>query len=93
MQQAFILKLCKQTLFQRVSTRYGQQAELKEQNQHLVATNEELKKNLTDAQVHKRQKIFHFVFIEPQVDTVGVPQLFNIIIVPNTKNALQYALC
>lgn len=57
MQQAFILKLCKQTLLQRVSTRYGQQAELKEQNQHLVATNEELKKNLTDAQVHKRQKI------------------------------------
>ncbi|XP_075893839.1 small kinetochore-associated protein [Nelusetta ayraudi] len=33
-----------------VSTRYGQQAELKEQNQHLVATNEELKKNLTDTQ-------------------------------------------
>lgn len=41
------------TLVQRVSTRYGQQAELKEQNQHLVATNEELKKDLADAQVQK----------------------------------------
>ncbi|XP_029281415.1 small kinetochore-associated protein isoform X2 [Cottoperca gobio] len=33
-----------------VSTRYGQQTELKEQNQHLMATNEELQKNLTDTQ-------------------------------------------
>ncbi|XP_026197704.1 small kinetochore-associated protein isoform X2 [Anabas testudineus] len=33
-----------------ISTRYGQQAELKEQNQHLMATNEELQKNLTDSQ-------------------------------------------
>ncbi|TKS76371.1 hypothetical protein D9C73_009467 [Collichthys lucidus] len=33
-----------------VSTRYGQQAELKEQNQHLMATNEELQKNLIDTQ-------------------------------------------
>ncbi|XP_076612900.1 small kinetochore-associated protein [Chaetodon auriga] len=33
-----------------VSTRYGQQAELKEQNQHLMASNEELQKNLTDTQ-------------------------------------------
>lgn len=39
--------------FCRVSTRYGQQAELKEQNQHLMATNEELQKNLTDTQVQK----------------------------------------
>ncbi|XP_031178258.1 small kinetochore-associated protein [Sander lucioperca] len=33
-----------------ISTRYGQQAELKEQNQHLMATNEELQKNLTETQ-------------------------------------------
>ncbi|KAI3364133.1 hypothetical protein L3Q82_010952, partial [Scortum barcoo] len=33
-----------------VSTRYGQQAELKEQNQQLMANNEELQKNLTDTQ-------------------------------------------
>ncbi|XP_034555679.1 small kinetochore-associated protein [Notolabrus celidotus] len=33
-----------------ISTRYGQQAELKEQNQHLIATNEELQKNLADTQ-------------------------------------------
>ncbi|KAG8011397.1 hypothetical protein GBF38_006170, partial [Nibea albiflora] len=33
-----------------VSTRYGQQAELKEQNQLLMATNEELQKNLIDTQ-------------------------------------------
>lgn len=39
--------------FHRVSTRYGQQAELKEQNQQLMATNEELHKNLTDTQVQK----------------------------------------
>ncbi|XP_029352938.1 small kinetochore-associated protein isoform X2 [Echeneis naucrates] len=33
-----------------VSTRYGQQAELKEQNQHLIAVNEELQKNLMETQ-------------------------------------------
>uniref|UniRef100_A0AAZ1XP64 Kinetochore localized astrin (SPAG5) binding protein n=2 Tax=Oreochromis aureus TaxID=47969 RepID=A0AAZ1XP64_OREAU len=33
-----------------VSTRYGQQAELKEQNQCLIAANEELAKNLSDTQ-------------------------------------------
>ncbi|XP_005737332.1 small kinetochore-associated protein [Pundamilia nyererei] len=33
-----------------VFTRYGQQAELKEQNQCLIAANEELAKNLTDTQ-------------------------------------------
>ncbi|XP_022625448.1 girdin-like [Seriola dumerili] len=33
-----------------VSTRYGQQAELKEQNQHLTIVNEELQKNLTETQ-------------------------------------------
>lgn len=65
------------TLLQRVSTRYGQQAELKEQNQHLVATNVELKKNLTDAQVPPhtpppKKKTLYFAFIEPQVDSVGV---------------------
>lgn len=40
-------------IFNRISTRYGQQAELKEQNQHLIATNEELQKNLTDTQVQE----------------------------------------
>lgn len=34
-----------------ISTRYGQQAELKEQNQHLMAANEELQKNLTGTRV------------------------------------------
>ncbi|XP_047244573.1 small kinetochore-associated protein [Girardinichthys multiradiatus] len=33
-----------------VSTRYGQQVELKEQNQNLVAANEELQKNLSEKQ-------------------------------------------
>ncbi|XP_074541705.1 small kinetochore-associated protein [Halichoeres trimaculatus] len=33
-----------------VSTRYGQQAELKEQNQHLIASNEELQKSLEETQ-------------------------------------------
>lgn len=39
-------------LFHRVITRYGQQAELKEQNQQLMTVNEELQKNLTETQVH-----------------------------------------
>ena len=39
--------------FHRVSTRYGQEAELKEQNQHLMTVNEELQKNLTETQVTK----------------------------------------
>uniref|UniRef100_A0A096M522 Kinetochore localized astrin (SPAG5) binding protein n=1 Tax=Poecilia formosa TaxID=48698 RepID=A0A096M522_POEFO len=34
----------------RVSTRYGQQVELKEQNQNLVAAKEELQKNLSEKQ-------------------------------------------
>ncbi|XP_033991545.1 small kinetochore-associated protein isoform X2 [Trematomus bernacchii] len=33
-----------------LSTRYGQQSGLKEQNQHLMATNEELQKNLSETQ-------------------------------------------
>ncbi|CAJ1078346.1 small kinetochore-associated protein [Xyrichtys novacula] len=33
-----------------ISTRYGQQAELKEQNQYLIATNEELQKTLAETQ-------------------------------------------
>ncbi|KAK5879802.1 hypothetical protein CesoFtcFv8_022887 [Champsocephalus esox] len=33
-----------------LSTRYGKQAGLKEQNQHLMATNEELQKNLSETQ-------------------------------------------
>ncbi|KAM3602297.1 uncharacterized protein V6R79_001560 [Siganus canaliculatus] len=37
-------------VYKGISTRYGQQAELKEQNQHLMATNEELQRNLTDTQ-------------------------------------------
>lgn len=35
-----------------VSSRLDIQAELKEQNQHLIAANELLQKNLTDSQVH-----------------------------------------
>lgn len=34
-----------------VSTRYGQEAELREQNQNLRATNEQLQKSLTETQV------------------------------------------
>uniref|UniRef100_A0A3Q0RP12 Kinetochore localized astrin (SPAG5) binding protein n=1 Tax=Amphilophus citrinellus TaxID=61819 RepID=A0A3Q0RP12_AMPCI len=34
----------------KVSTRYGQQAELKEQNQYLMTANEELQKNLSETQ-------------------------------------------
>lgn len=34
-----------------ISTRFGQQAELKEQNQQLLATNEELQKSLANTQV------------------------------------------
>lgn len=45
--------------FHRVSTRYGQQAELKEQNQHLLATNEELQKNFTDTQVQRATSMKH----------------------------------
>ncbi|XP_008276576.1 small kinetochore-associated protein [Stegastes partitus] len=37
-------------VYKGVSTRYGQQAELKEQNQHLMAANEELQKNLSETQ-------------------------------------------
>lgn len=33
-----------------ISTRYGQQTELKEQNQNLIAANDELQKNLTETQ-------------------------------------------
>lgn len=47
--------------FQRVSTRYGQQAELKEQNQHLMATNEQLQKNLTDSQVKRTTFMLHLL--------------------------------
>ncbi|XP_029966534.1 small kinetochore-associated protein [Salarias fasciatus] len=37
-------------VYKGVSTRYGQQAELKEQNQHLTAANEELQGNLSEMQ-------------------------------------------
>ncbi|XP_026173798.1 small kinetochore-associated protein isoform X2 [Mastacembelus armatus] len=35
-------------VYKGLSTRYGQQAELKEQNRHLMAANEELQKNLSE---------------------------------------------
>lgn len=37
--------------FFRIPTRFGQQAELKEQNQQLLALNEELHKSLANTQV------------------------------------------
>lgn len=48
----------------RISTRYGQQAELKEQNQQLVGVNEELQKNLLDTQVRtEKQHLFVCLFL------------------------------
>ncbi|XP_038582775.1 small kinetochore-associated protein [Micropterus salmoides] len=49
-----------------VSTRYGQQAELKEQNQHLMATNEELQKNLTDTQQRVAELELQFSDLEKE---------------------------
>ncbi|KAM8726124.1 small kinetochore-associated protein isoform 1-T2 [Acanthopagrus schlegelii] len=49
-----------------ISTRYGQQAELKEQNQHLIATNEELQKNLTDTQQRVAELELQFTDLEKE---------------------------
>ncbi|XP_041661739.1 small kinetochore-associated protein [Cheilinus undulatus] len=49
-----------------VSTRYGQQAELKEQNQHLIATNEELQKNLADTQQRVAELELQFSDLEKE---------------------------
>ncbi|TKS76364.1 hypothetical protein D9C73_009474 [Collichthys lucidus] len=49
-----------------VSTRYGQQAELKEQNQHLMATNEELQKNLIDTQQRVAELELQFSDLEKE---------------------------
>ncbi|XP_035535178.1 small kinetochore-associated protein [Morone saxatilis] len=49
-----------------VSTRYGQQAELKEQNQHLMATNEELLKKLTDTQQRVTELELEFSDLEKE---------------------------
>nr|XP_046228306.1 small kinetochore-associated protein [Scatophagus argus] len=53
-----------------VSTRYGQQVELKEQNQHLLATNEELQKNLTDTQ--QRVAELELQFSDLEKENVGL---------------------
>uniref|UniRef100_A0A3Q4BJX9 Uncharacterized protein n=1 Tax=Mola mola TaxID=94237 RepID=A0A3Q4BJX9_MOLML len=47
-------------------TRYGQQAELKEQNQHLLATNEELEKNLTDTKQRVAELELQFSNLEKE---------------------------
>lgn len=52
------------------STRYGQQAELKEQNQHLMTTNEELQKNLTDTQ--QRVTELELQFSELEKENAGI---------------------
>nr|XP_033504982.1 small kinetochore-associated protein [Epinephelus lanceolatus] len=49
-----------------VSTRYGQQAELKEQNQHLMATNEELQRNLTETQQRVAEMELQFSDLEKE---------------------------
>ncbi|KAK2855967.1 hypothetical protein Q5P01_004702 [Channa striata] len=49
-----------------VSTRYGQQAELKEQNQHLMAANEELQKHLTETQQRVAELELQFSDLEKE---------------------------
>nr|XP_020459639.1 uncharacterized protein LOC109962340 isoform X2 [Monopterus albus]XP_020459640.1 uncharacterized protein LOC109962340 isoform X2 [Monopterus albus] len=49
-----------------VSTRYGQQAELKEQNQYLMAANEELQKNLTETQERVAEMELQFRDLEKE---------------------------
>ncbi|KAG7236114.1 hypothetical protein INR49_001338 [Caranx melampygus] len=51
---------------QRVITRYGQQAELKEQNQHLMTVNEELQKNLTETQQRVAELELQFSDLEKE---------------------------
>ncbi|KAF0023780.1 hypothetical protein F2P81_024410 [Scophthalmus maximus] len=50
----------------RVSTRYGQQAELKEQNQQLMTVNEELQKNLTETQQRMAELEMQFGDLEKE---------------------------
>ncbi|XP_039981473.1 small kinetochore-associated protein [Xiphias gladius] len=49
-----------------VSTRYGQQAELKEQNQHLMTVNDELQKNLTETQQRVAELELQFSDLEKE---------------------------
>ncbi|KAG7222699.1 hypothetical protein INR49_026308 [Caranx melampygus] len=49
-----------------VITRYGQQAELKEQNQHLMTVNEELQKNLTETQQRVAELELQFSDLEKE---------------------------
>ncbi|XP_020495595.1 small kinetochore-associated protein isoform X1 [Labrus bergylta] len=49
-----------------ISTRYGQQAELKEQNQQLIATNEELQKNLVETQQRVAELELQFYNLEKE---------------------------
>ncbi|XP_019953343.1 small kinetochore-associated protein-like [Paralichthys olivaceus] len=49
-----------------VSTRYGQEAELKEQNLHLMTVNEELQKNLTETQQRVAELELQFSDIEKE---------------------------
>ncbi|AWP20302.1 putative girdin-like isoform 2 [Scophthalmus maximus] len=49
-----------------VSTRYGQQAELKEQNQQLMTVNEELQKNLTETQQRMAELEMQFGDLEKE---------------------------
>lgn len=59
-------------IFFRLTTRFGQQAELKEQNQQLLASNEELHKSLANTQVPRaRFYLGAFVDIEFQSDATA----------------------
>ncbi|XP_047429063.1 small kinetochore-associated protein [Mugil cephalus] len=49
-----------------VSTRYGQQAELREQNQHLMVVNEELQKNLSETQQRVAELELQFSDLEKE---------------------------
>uniref|UniRef100_A0A8C7X515 Uncharacterized protein n=1 Tax=Oryzias sinensis TaxID=183150 RepID=A0A8C7X515_9TELE len=48
--KSLISRFAKFVFSGKLTTRYGQQMELKEQNHHLTAANEELQKNLAEAQ-------------------------------------------
>ncbi|XP_062266735.1 small kinetochore-associated protein [Platichthys flesus] len=53
-----------------VSTRYGQEAELKEQNQHLMTVNEELQKNLAETQ--QRVSVLELQFSDMEKENTDV---------------------
>uniref|UniRef100_A0A3Q1D062 Kinetochore localized astrin (SPAG5) binding protein n=1 Tax=Amphiprion ocellaris TaxID=80972 RepID=A0A3Q1D062_AMPOC len=53
-------------VYKGVSTRYGQQAELKEQNQHLMVANEELQKNLSETQQRVAELELQFSDLEKE---------------------------